>query len=90
MLRGAMYVVCSFRVVDLRVLVEEQEFEHCEGPEASMNLVLADLTFNIRPVQDDENSNHDIFAFAKIKAILQLCRDMQQPGEHNHIFYSVL
>lgn len=58
------------------MLVEEQEFELGGALQASVDVVLANLPYNIRRVWDDENSIQEIFLSADMKVMSKHCSEM--------------
>lgn len=64
----SIYPVCSLRNIDSDMLLEELEFDHREALAALADFVLEDLPYNIRPVQDEKSSNHDIHASTDTKS----------------------
>lgn len=75
---------------DIRMIVKEQKVQHGEALAVYVDLVLADLPYNISCVRDEENSTHDVFSSTLIEAMLKLCGEMLRPGAHMYIFCSVL
>lgn len=52
----------------------------------SVNFVFADFPYNLRGIQEDDNSNRAISAFADMKELSTIGNEMLSFGAHAHIF----
>lgn len=75
-LQNALYPYFSLHNINCCLIINDQEFEHCEAFVASMDFVLAALQYNIRRVWDDENSSHYIFAASVMYPMVRVCSDI--------------
>lgn len=92
LLQRAMYRVCSLHNIYLRTLIEQQESDHCKAlaPAPSVDIVVVNLVYNNRRVQNNEISSHYMFASADMKTMSKLCVDMLPLGPHADIFRSAM
>lgn len=71
-------------------LIEKYEFDHGKALAQFVNFVHADLPYNIKWVQDAENSPHCFFVSADMKAMAKHCANVLFPSSHGHVFCSTL
>lgn len=71
------------------MFVDLQESEHCEGLPVLVDFVVADLPYTITLVEGKENSNHDIFASADMKAMSSLWWDAMAWNTRNNFFHRI-
>lgn len=81
-----MYLVRLLHNIYFHMLSGKLRIDWCESLPMSVDLVVADMQFNIRRIRDYKNFKLYILASAGVKEVSNLCREKLQPAEPDHIF----
>lgn len=75
-LTKAIYIVCSLSSINFYMIINRKKFTDGKARVGTVDLVLPDLSCNIRHFRDDENSNHDVHGSAQMKTTSNLFGEM--------------
>lgn len=86
MLKDAVYPLCTIHNMDFGDMVGEHEMNHFKSLVQAVEAVLADPSYNVRRVREDEHSGYDLFSAKDMKFLDSFCKYFMKLAAHRHMF----